>query len=163
MNLDYLTVLSTESQARAVYVAEVDDRKFVSTYSISAHHLLAEKGLAPKVICNGTDGPRYGGLSMIVMEYIKGSTLTQLLLSSPSPERLDAVLGSVRMAIELLHTRRPGNWRSANAKHPYRQGRSCKNHRPVPMGLTNIHLSWVMGLSGRKVSGLTCSSIFLCL
>jgi hypothetical protein len=50
MNLDYLTLLSDES--RAVYLAKVDDThvvvKFVPTYSVRAHNLLAEKGLAPR-------------------------------------------------------------------------------------------------------------------
>lgn len=105
MNLDYLTLLSGES--RAVYLAKVDDThvvvKFVSTYSIRAHNLLAEKGLAPMIIYDGTDGPRFGELSMIVMEYVKGDTLTQFLQSSPPAERLDTVLASVTTAIELLH------------------------------------------------------------
>ncbi len=105
INLDYLTLLSGES--RAVYLAKVDDRhvvvKFVSTYSIRAHNLLAEKGLAPEIIYDGTNKPRHGDLFMIVMEYVKGKTLTQFLQSSPSQERLDAVLTLVTTAIELLH------------------------------------------------------------
>ena len=105
MNLDYLTLLSGES--RAVYLARVDDKhvvvKFVSIYSIHAHNLLAEKGLAPKIIYDGTNGPRHGGLFMIVMEYVEGKTLTKFLQSSPSQGCLDAVLVSVTTAIELLH------------------------------------------------------------
>jgi len=107
MNLDYVTLLSDES--RAVYLAKVDNRhvvvKFVSTYSMRAHTLLAGHDLAPGIIYDGTspDKLRHGGLSMIVMEYVTGKTLTEYLQSSPSQERLDAVLKSVSKAIELLH------------------------------------------------------------
>jgi serine/threonine protein kinase len=105
MNLDYVTLLSDES--RAVYLAKVRGKdvvvKFASTYCVNAHNLFGEKGLAPNIIYDGTNRPRYGGLSMIVMEYVKGDTLTQFLQSSPSQERLDAITNSVTTATELLH------------------------------------------------------------
>jgi serine/threonine protein kinase len=105
MNLDYVTLLSDES--RAVYLAKVDGTdvvvKFASTYCVDAHNLLAKNNLAPNIIYDGTKGPFYGGLSMIVMEYVKSETLTQFLQSSPSQERLDVIINSVTTAIELLH------------------------------------------------------------
>lgn len=78
--------------------------KFTSTYNVHAHRLLADKGLAPKLIYDGTEGPRYGGLIMIVMDHVKGgTTLDELLHSSSSRELLDAIINSVTEAIKVLH------------------------------------------------------------
>ena len=41
--------------------------KFSLTYNAHAHRLLAGHDLAPELICDGTEGPGYGGLLMIVV------------------------------------------------------------------------------------------------
>ena len=107
VNLDYVAPLSLD-ESRAVYLArQADGRevvvKFPLTYNIRAHRLLADHDLAPELIYDGTEGPRYGGLFMIVMDYVKGGTLSKFLESSPHQRRLDAIITSVRKAIALLH------------------------------------------------------------
>jgi hypothetical protein len=110
MNLNYVVPLSPD-ESMAVYLAKQVDGslrevvvKFPLTYNTRAHRLLADHGLAPEVIYDGTEGPCYGGLLMIVMDYVKRArTLSKFLYSSPHQGRLDAVITSVRKAIALLY------------------------------------------------------------
>ncbi|KAF8331812.1 hypothetical protein F5887DRAFT_994791 [Amanita rubescens] len=107
MDIEYVSPLS-EDDSKAAYLAKQADGKevvvkFVLTYNTRAHCLLAGDGLAPGLIYDGTKGPRYGGLLMVVMDYVKGGTLTELLRSSPPKSRLDPIIKSVEKAIELLH------------------------------------------------------------
>ncbi|KAM6489346.1 hypothetical protein JOM56_015247 [Amanita muscaria] len=108
VNLDYVVLLSPDD-SRAIYLARQADGKevvvkFSLTYNTRAHRLLADHGLAPELIYDGTEGLRYGGLLMIVMDYVKGgTTLSKFLHSSPHQDRLDAVIKSVKKAIALLH------------------------------------------------------------
>ena len=51
--------------------------KFALTYNTRAHRLLADHGLAPELIYDGTASCRYGGLLMVVMDYAKGKTLSK--------------------------------------------------------------------------------------
>lgn len=106
--LNYTTPLANMSSA--VYLANVETDlevvvKFALTYNVEAHCLLAKHDLAPKLLYDGTvpNAPRYGGLMMLVMEHVDGETLVKYLRSSPSQERLEAILKSVETAIHLLH------------------------------------------------------------
>lgn len=109
MDIDYKEPISPD-ESKATYLAKQGDGKevvvkFTPTYNARAHRLLADRGFAPELIYDGTEGPRYGGLLMIVMEDAKGGTLSRLLNSSPRPpwSRLDTIITSVKQAIELLH------------------------------------------------------------
>ena len=109
MDINYKEPISPD-ESKATYLAKQGDGKevvvkFTPTYNARAHRLLADRGLAPELIYDGTEGPRYGGLLMIVMDDAKGGTLSELLNSSPRPpwSRLDTIIASVKKAIELLH------------------------------------------------------------
>lgn len=74
-NLEYVMLLSEDQTA--VYLAKVDGRevlvRFVAlalTYNTRARRLLAGDCLAPKLIYDGTKRPCYGGLLMVVMDYV---------------------------------------------------------------------------------------------
>ncbi|RDX41429.1 hypothetical protein OH76DRAFT_1449674 [Lentinus brumalis] len=83
--------------------------KFVEHYGVAAHRLLAEKGLAPKLLYHGNiwlDGPEANGCGsrqMIVMEYIRGVTAHAMLSASKEPVLPDGVRGAIKRAVELLH------------------------------------------------------------
>jgi hypothetical protein len=75
--------------------------KFVESYHAAAHQLLAEKGLAPKLLFVSSEGPngfKVAGRSMVVMERVQGQDLTKI---SPIP---DLVRSDVRRALNLLHS-----------------------------------------------------------
>ncbi|QRV90209.1 WaaY domain-containing protein [Ceratobasidium sp. AG-Ba] len=76
--------------------------KFAETYNSRAHGLLAQNGLAPAILYDGTSdpyGPRPSGLYMIVMEYVTGLDLALLNQDIPSCVKED-----VQRAITLLHS-----------------------------------------------------------
>ncbi|EEB89619.1 hypothetical protein MPER_12262 [Moniliophthora perniciosa FA553] len=52
--------------------------KFVESYGVDAHRHLAKKGFAPQLLHDGTSGPHYGDLSLIVMDFVEGQTLHDL-------------------------------------------------------------------------------------
>ena len=93
---------------RAIHRAKVDGRdvvvKFTTYYNAGARRLLPDEGLAPGLIYDGTTGARYGGLIMIVMDCVKGRTLSKFLQSSPSKDRLASIFTSVTSTITWLHT-----------------------------------------------------------
>lgn len=76
--------------------------KFVERYNSEAHKLLAEAGLAPGLLYDGTaypddqPGPNH---TMIVMEYIEGVNL----IAYEEPDIPDCVRTSVDDALKLLH------------------------------------------------------------
>ena len=108
VTFDYVAALSPDG-SKAVYVAEQKGGKkvvvkFAQTYNTRAHRLLAQHGFAPELIYDGTEGPFYGGLSMIVMDYVEGITLSESLATPPFLAHQDAVIASIRTAVGLLHT-----------------------------------------------------------
>jgi len=105
-------LLSESEDQTAVYLAKMDGRevlvKFVAlalTYNTRARRLLAGECLAPKLIYDGTKGPRYGGWFMVVMDYVKGRTLSKFLGLSPSKGHLASVISLVTRAITRLHAK----------------------------------------------------------
>ncbi|KAG9118692.1 hypothetical protein FRC07_006668 [Ceratobasidium sp. 392] len=75
--------------------------KFPETYHSRAHQLLAEAGLAPKLLFDGFSipgAPKPSGRFMIVMEYVKGRDLTEAGEIIPS-----CVRESIEEAISILH------------------------------------------------------------
>ena len=82
--------------------------KFVDRYGQRAHQILADEGLAPKLLYCGSprlvdDQPSYQSISMVVMEYVDGNTFA-VAKQKMSEESVEAVRAAVRSALELLHS-----------------------------------------------------------
>ena len=83
--------------------------KFVDRYGQRAHQILADEDLAPKLLYCGSphfdeDEPSYQSISMVVMEYIDGDTLSVAKKNKMSEESAETVRSTVRRALELLHS-----------------------------------------------------------
>ncbi|KAI0790019.1 hypothetical protein C8Q75DRAFT_136284 [Abortiporus biennis] len=67
--------------------------KFVNQYCADAHRCLAEIGLAPQLIYDGTpeSKPRWGGCSLVVMEFVDGKTLRSIYGAQELPDDLVAI------------------------------------------------------------------------
>ena len=81
--------------------------KFVERYSEKAHRLLAEAGLAPRVLYCGPVScdpkqPSYDSLTMVVMAYIDGSTYGSAK-STMTRAMKTTVRSELNRALELLH------------------------------------------------------------
>ena len=81
--------------------------KFVDRYGQRAHQILADEGLAPKLLYCGSprlddDEPSYQSISMVVMEYVDGDTLA-VAKQKMSEVSVETVRSAVRRALELLH------------------------------------------------------------
>ena len=81
--------------------------KFVDRYGEKAHRILADEGLAPKLLYCGSprhddDQPSYQSISMVVMEYIDGDTLAKAM-PKMNEETMKRVQTEVQRALELLH------------------------------------------------------------
>jgi serine/threonine protein kinase len=78
--------------------------KFVERYSESAHRLLEQEGLAPKLFYYGAvcsdKQPSYDSLSMVVMEYLDGVTYASALKTKTLTTEVKSEL---RRALRLLH------------------------------------------------------------
>ncbi|EEB95521.1 hypothetical protein MPER_05495 [Moniliophthora perniciosa FA553] len=57
----------------------------------------AEKGLAPRLLHDGTSGPRYGALRLIVTDFVEGKTLHDVYGKNPIP---DNVREAIRKALD---------------------------------------------------------------
>jgi serine/threonine protein kinase len=82
--------------------------KFVDRYGERAHRLLADTGLAPKLLYYGSprlksDEPSYRSISMVVMEFVDGETLA---MAKPKLDRgaMKRVQSEVQRALEVLHS-----------------------------------------------------------
>ncbi|CAH1756071.1 2018_t:CDS:2, partial [Entrophospora sp. SA101] len=73
--------------------------KFTQRYNAKAHHLCAEKNLAPKLFC--VSNINLGGWYMIVMKYINGETLQTANITK---EEYNDVLKNIQETIDTLHT-----------------------------------------------------------
>ncbi|EEB89092.1 hypothetical protein MPER_12856, partial [Moniliophthora perniciosa FA553] len=73
--------------------------KFVEAYCVAAHIWLAEKGFAPRLLHDGTSGPRYGDLRLIVMDFVEGTTLHDVYGEYPIS---DSVRKAIRKALDEL-------------------------------------------------------------
>ena len=76
--------------------------KFVDRYGATAHVLLANEGLAPKLLYCEPPSSRH--LFMVVMEYIEDSTLTTAK-ESMDQEARDRARSEIDRALDLLHQR----------------------------------------------------------
>jgi endonuclease YncB( thermonuclease family) len=81
--------------------------KFVDRYGQKAHQILADEGLAPKLLYCGsphlnTGEPPYQSISMVVMEYVDGDTFA-VAKQKISIESAETVRSAVRRALALLH------------------------------------------------------------
>ncbi|KAJ7241717.1 hypothetical protein B0H12DRAFT_42281 [Mycena haematopus] len=77
--------------------------KFVKRYGEEAHRLLARLGLAPELIYFGSisvPGLCYGGLHMIVIDYIEGKTLSDAYSDAVLPVR---VTETISKGLDALH------------------------------------------------------------
>jgi serine/threonine protein kinase len=82
--------------------------KFVDRYGKKAHQILADEGLAPKLLYCGSphlndDEPSYQSISMVVMEYVDGDTFA-VAKQRMSEESIKTVRSTVRRALLLLHS-----------------------------------------------------------
>jgi serine/threonine protein kinase len=81
--------------------------KFVDRYGQRAHEILADVGLAPKLLYCGSPHlnkgePSYQSISMVVMEYVDGDTFA-VAKQKMSQESVETVRSAVRRALRLLH------------------------------------------------------------
>ena len=105
VSFSYVAPLDMHDSAQLVFQARKSTEpqllvvKFVRRYGGRAHDILAKIGLAPKLLYCGTDdddATDFGGLRMVVMEWIDAYTASVLRLSSGARE-------DVRKAIDELH------------------------------------------------------------
>ena len=80
--------------------------KFVDRYGDRAHRLLADAGLAPKLLYTGSphiteEQPSYRDLSMVVMDYVEGSTLAKA--KGMDDNAKGVARSQIRRALDLLH------------------------------------------------------------
>jgi serine/threonine protein kinase len=81
--------------------------KFVDRYGERAHQLLADVGLAPRLLycglpCPNNDQPSSQPISMVIMEYIDGNTLAEAK-HIKDEETLEGVQLELQRALKLLH------------------------------------------------------------
>jgi serine/threonine protein kinase len=103
----YLDHLAPVESARAVFKAEMSTGqlivvKFTQRYNHAAHRLLASHGLAPQLLYYPEMSPNqsegiFGGLQMIVMEYVDGKTAHGV------PNELSIAFKDVEKAMKVLH------------------------------------------------------------
>ncbi|KAI9432392.1 hypothetical protein H4582DRAFT_1821207 [Lactarius indigo] len=74
--------------------------KFVSRYNAGVHRLLAAAGLAPEIFYSSTEDPDLAGLTIVVIEFIDGTTAYQLYGSRQLPP---SIFNLTRKALEILH------------------------------------------------------------
>jgi len=82
--------------------------KFVDRYEQRAHQILADEGLAPKLLYYGSprfddDEPSYQSISTGVMEYVDGDAFA-VAKRKMSEEVVETVRSSIRRALALLHS-----------------------------------------------------------
>ncbi|KAG9103438.1 hypothetical protein FRC07_009991 [Ceratobasidium sp. 392] len=109
---DYFEVLAT-CPVRPVFRARIRSKpeelvvvKFVRDYNSTAHRMLAEKRLAPRLLYDSVD-PLDCGLRMIVMESMEAPDLYMYLKDRSTNNRtleIQAVRTDVVSALSLLHT-----------------------------------------------------------
>ncbi|KAJ7594347.1 hypothetical protein C8J56DRAFT_776574 [Mycena floridula] len=138
--------------------------KFVQSYGEEAHTLLAEQGLAPKLLyCGdiGDGGAGYGGLKMVVMEYVNGQTAAQVFGTNKLSRD---VTNDVNKAIGLLHQngmvfgdlRRPNIMVIEDAEDHFRAklidfdwaGTAGQVHYPVHL---SRHQHWADGVAPHQI------------
>jgi serine/threonine protein kinase len=82
--------------------------KFVEQYGERAHRLLADAGMAPKLLYCGSprfdnDQPSYRSISLVVMEYVDGETLA-VAMPKMNGRMVEIVRSEVQRALELLRS-----------------------------------------------------------
>ena len=97
-------------RARTIAEPCQDIVKFVDCYGEKAHRILADDGLAPKLLYCGSprldgDQPSYQSISLVVMEYIDGDTLA-VAKQGMNEETMERVQSEVLRGLELLHGHR---------------------------------------------------------
>lgn len=108
---DYLLPREGEERVKTIFKAHTSDGKvvvvkFTQTYCSRAHRLLADAGLAPKLLFDSGKLLPNAGDRMIVMEYVANTDLYDYLrLPSTKPEssELQAIHRDMEKAVEMLH------------------------------------------------------------
>ncbi|KAI9456037.1 hypothetical protein BJY52DRAFT_1384109 [Lactarius psammicola] len=109
----YLVQKTPESHSKAIFLAITENEdeqeprrkivvKFVQRYNAEAHRLLATEGLAPELFYCSTKDPDLAGLTMVVMEYIDGTTAHQRFSNDRLPQH---IFDQVEKALRTLHAR----------------------------------------------------------
>jgi len=118
-NFAYLHHLTDYQPTKAIFKAKTQHGKvivvkFVERYNAAAHRLLAEQDYAPELIYDGTSsGQTYGGMSMVVMDFVEGKTLYDLFETSPISSEIHTHIAN---AMDVLHSQNIvfGDLRKAN-------------------------------------------------
>jgi serine/threonine protein kinase len=105
----YISQLGPKDKSKAVFKGETDDKtmiviKFTNRYHEKGHQLLAQHGLAPKLLwvkVDNSDVQECGYRVMVVMEFLDGCTAEYCRALDRST--MDAVHEDVKRAIEILH------------------------------------------------------------
>jgi hypothetical protein len=111
VKFEYVIKLADESPTRAIFKAKIvggGDHivvKFVQTYGLAAHQLLAAHNLAPRLLYpeNAADelAIDVGGLKLVVMEFVDGVTAHDTYGNATT--LLDGIFNEVEKAIKVLH------------------------------------------------------------
>lgn len=117
INFKYMKYLENHHQC-ITFLAELDnpDRskvviKFVEKYGEQAHVAAAKAEFAPKLlyfgpIDNTPGAPSYGGLQMVVMEYVEGTNAYNMVHNPKSALPVDFI-DQVSNAVTVLHNHEP--------------------------------------------------------
>ncbi|KAF8601301.1 hypothetical protein BDV93DRAFT_475718 [Ceratobasidium sp. AG-I] len=111
VQLTYEDYLLPREGVRALFKAHTSDNtevvvKFVQTYCTRAHRLLANAGLAPKLLFDSEKLLPTAGDRMIVMEYVPNTDLYDYLglpSTKPGSAELEAIREDVEKAVDMLH------------------------------------------------------------
>jgi tRNA A-37 threonylcarbamoyl transferase component Bud32 len=104
VNFTYLYHGVTEDRSKLIWKAKTEDdrlivAKFTTEYNADAHRLLANHGLAPRLL---SDEDLTGGWRMIIMEFIGGDILFEHI-RNPVGDYIH-VFADVKRAVDLLHS-----------------------------------------------------------
>ncbi|KAJ1301446.1 hypothetical protein OPQ81_008704 [Rhizoctonia solani] len=74
--------------------------KFAESYHVTAHRMLAAKGLAPELLFASSEDPKESGFAKRIMVVMRRVTGSDLATTSPVPQR---VLDDISSALKILH------------------------------------------------------------
>jgi serine/threonine protein kinase len=109
--------------------------KFVRRYNLNAHQYMADLNLAPKLVHHALVGPNYGDLCIVVMEYVKGQTMSDIYHRDMVPAKAK---NAVQNAIKVLNK---GGWIFGDLKR--QNVMLASNDGPVEGRIRLIDFDWV--------------------
>ncbi|KAF8595571.1 hypothetical protein BDV93DRAFT_574716 [Ceratobasidium sp. AG-I] len=161
------SLLPQEQRLRALFKARTSDGKelvvkFVQTYCMRAHQLLADKRLAPKLLFDSGKQLSAAGDRMIVMEYVPSTDLHDFLrldTTHPGSVELEMVRQDVENALDILHKENLvfGDLRAPNVVVVKRGDRTrgmlvdfdwsgTEGEARYPFGMNEVSIQWPEGV-----------------